>query len=197
MVHEILFLELICFARVPVGHLVQLVSEALVQRHPLVFRFLFGLFLPLHVEHALLIKLLDRVFSDPVDFFQRDAPLILVLFLFSGRQAFNNNCGGVYTCRNVFDVMVQFKLRLRVRRLDEGALAVPELAQLIVSPHEECAIFESSHAKSASTGNFLNKQGFLVLVNHIKELGNVLNQSKVIQVGNSVDSQLALQIVPT
>ena len=188
MVHKVLFFKLICFTRVPVGHLVKLVPEALVERHSLVFRFLIGLLLPLHVEHALFIKLFDRVFSDPVDFLQRDAPLILVLLLFPGRQAFNNHCGGVYARCYVFDVMVQFKLGLRVRGLDKGPLAIPKLAQLIVSPRKKSAIFESSNAKSASTDNFLDKQGLLVLVNHIKKLGNVLNQSKVVQMGDTVDS---------
>ncbi len=78
-----------------------------------------------------------------------DAFVLLAFFLDSA-CVLDNDRGGVNAQREILDVVTELELLARIRTLHEGALAVAELADLVVTPELEATVIVFSHAVPAA-----------------------------------------------
>ena len=91
--------------------------------------------------------------------------------------------------------MIQFKLALREGALDEASFTVAKLSVRIVTPEKKGAVVQRCHAVSLATGDVSDVKRGLLGVQTVIHFGEVLHQRPIIQVGGSIDAQLALQVV--
>lgn len=88
--------------------------------------------------------------------------------------------------------MAQFELLARERTLEVAALAVTQLADLVVAPELVAAIVKLSNTMSAAALNLLDHEWLVELVEQVRQVGD---ERQVLQVTRPVDAERTLQVV--